>query len=66
MTETNQPYKIYLDNLIRANGRTRKWISEQLGVTRVCFWQNVNKDTFTEADKIKIKRIIVEGKVDEA
>ena len=65
MNEAKQlPYKIHLNNLIEQHGRTRKWISAQFGVTRVCFWQNVRNDTFTPEEKITIEKIIVNGKAE--
>lgn len=51
-------YKTRLNKMIVKSGRSRKWLSEQLEMSRWSFWRKANKDTFTEEEKQTIENLL--------
>lgn len=53
-------YKHELAKRIKKSGRSRKWISAQLEMSRQTFWRKVINDSFTKEEKQKIKTLLYE------
>ena len=52
------PYKQELRVMIKKAGRTRFWLSTQLGMPRTTFWRKVNSDSLTKAERQKINSLL--------
>ena len=51
-------YKHKLDKKIKASGRKRIWVSDQLNMSRTTFWRKVNDDTLTSKEKSDINSLL--------
>jgi len=53
-----EQYKNIFKAMLLVSGRKKKWVHEQIGLSRIDFYRKVHNDKLTERQKETIKKLL--------